>query len=116
MLNAIRRAVKSTKLNEVAYAGNIGIMELIKFKQKASQKQKDMLQSHIKNKKHKEAWKLVQDVTGVKLHKSVSENVSPDILPKAGAGQWGTDELKNTYLKDTPGQKIARFKDYKRHK
>lgn len=116
MLNAIRRAVKANKLNEAAYAGNIGIMELIKFKQKASQTQKDMLQSHIKNKKHKEAWKLVQDVTGVKLHKSVSENVSPDILPKAGAGQWGTNELRNTYQKDTPGQNIAKFKEYKRYK
>lgn len=44
------------------------------------------------------------------------ESVDPDILPKAGAGQWGTDELRKTYQKDTPGQNIARFKDYKRHK
>ena len=44
------------------------------------------------------------------------EMVSPDILPKSGAGQWGTNELKNTYQKDTPGQNITRFKDYKLHK
>lgn len=44
------------------------------------------------------------------------ESVSPDILPKAGAGQEGTDELRKTYLKDTPGQKIAKFKDYIRYK
>jgi hypothetical protein len=75
-----------------------------------------MLQSHIKNKKHKEAWKLVQDVTGVKLHKSVREEVKPDILSKAGAGQWGTDGLANTYKNDTPGQNITKFKDFKRHK
>ena len=104
------------QLDEAAYSGNIGVMELFKFHQKASQKQKDVLQSHIKNKKHKEAWKLVQDVTGVKLHKSVNEVVKPDILPKAGAGQWGTDELANTYKKDTPGQNITKFKDYKRYK
>ena len=104
------------QMNEATYQGNIGVMELFKFHQKASQKQKDVLQSHIKNKKHKEAWKLVQDVTGVKLHKSVNEEVKPDILPKAGAGQWGTDELANTYKKDTPGQNITKFKDYKRHK
>ena len=104
------------QMNEATYQGNIGVMELFKFHQKASQKQKDVLQSHIKNKKHKEAWKLVQDVTGVKLHKSVNEIVKPDILPKAGAGQWGTDELANTYNKDTPGQNITKFKDYKRHK
>jgi hypothetical protein len=28
----------------------------------------------------------------------------PDILPKSGAGAWGTDELTNTYKRDTPGQ------------
>ena len=28
----------------------------------------------------------------------------PDILPKSGAGAWGTDELANTYKRDTPGQ------------
>jgi hypothetical protein len=104
------------QLDEASYAGNIGMMELVKFHSKASPKDKSMLQSHIKNKKHKEAWKLVQDVTGVKLHKSVHEEVKPDILPKAGAGQWGTDELANTYKNDTPGQNITKFKDFKRHK
>lgn len=104
------------QMDEAVYQGNIGMMELIKFYQKASQKQKDVLQSHIKNKKSKEAFKLVQDVTGVKLHKSVNEVVNPDILPKAGAGADGTDELANTYKKDTPGQNITKFKDYKRHK
>jgi hypothetical protein len=48
--------------------------------------------------------------------KRLREKVEKDILPKAGGGQWGTDELKNNYLKGTPGQKIARFKEYKRHK
>jgi len=42
------------------------------------------------------------------------ESVSPDILPKAGAGQDGTNTLVNTYKNDTPeqGRKIKRFKDY----
>ena len=38
-----------------------------------------------------------------------------DILPKAGAGQEGTDELANTYKNDTPGQserKIDSFNDF----
>lgn len=40
-------------------------------------------------------------------------NIKPDILSKSGAGQDGTDTLKKTYQKDTPGQsKIIRFKDY----
>mgnify|MGYP003345995796 CR=1 FL=1 len=97
------------QLDEASYVGNIGVMELVKFYSKASPKDKSMLQSLIKRKKNEEAWKLVQDVTGVKLHKSVvGEEVKPDILPKAGAGQWGTYELANTYKNATPGQKITK--------
>jgi hypothetical protein len=45
---------------------------------------------------------------------SNKDNIKPDILPKAGAGQLGTNTLANTYKNDTPGQgrKIKRFKDY----
>lgn len=105
------------ELLEAAYAGNIGIMELIKFKKSATPDQNKQLDDHIKNKRHKEAWDLVRNVTGVKLHHSVAEEIDPDILPKAGAGQWGTDELTNTYLKDTPGQtpkKVKTFKEFKK--
>lgn len=41
------------------------------------------------------------------------DRISPDILPKAGAGQDGTDTLVKSYMRDTPGQnKIKNFKDY----
>ena len=120
MLEAIQRIAKSKilmeQLNETGYVGNIGIMELVKFQQKASPEQKKMLKSLIDKDKVKEAWKLVQDVTGMKLHKSVHEGISPDILPKSGAGQWGTDELRKTYQKDTPGQNVNKFKEFIRHK
>ena len=106
----------SESLFEAAYAGNIGIMELIKFKQKASDEQKKKFNDHVKNKRNKDAWKLVQDVTGVKLHKSVNEAVKPDILPVAGAGQWGTDKLRQNYQRNTPGQTVTRFKEYTKHK
>jgi hypothetical protein len=106
----------SEQLYEAAYAGNIGIMELIKFKQKATPDQKKKFDDHVKNKRNKDAWKMVQDVTGVKLHKSVNEGIKPDILPKAGAGAWGTDGLANTYKKDTPGQDVKKFKEYIKHK
>lgn len=52
------------------------------------------------------------------FEESLDETVSPDILPKSGAGAWGTDELTNTYKNDTPGQtpekkkKVISFKDY----
>ena len=106
----------SEQLCEAAYAGNIGIMELIKFKQKATPDQKKKFDDHVKNKRNKDAWKMVQDVTGVKLHKSVNEGIKPDILPKAGAGAWGTDGLANTYKKDTPGQDVKKFKEYIKHR
>lgn len=102
----------SEGLCEAAYAGNIGIMELIKFKQKATPEQKKKFDDHVKNKRNKHAWKMVQDVTGVKLHKSVNEQIKPDILPKAGAGQDGTETLVKSYMRDTPGQDIKKFKEY----
>lgn len=95
------------KINEASYAGNIGIMELIKFKQKANDKEKKEFDDHLKAKRHKEAWDTIQRVTGVKLHKSVHEEKKsphPDILPVAGAGQDGTDTLVKNYKRDTPGQ------------
>ena len=104
-----------SKVDEAAYIGNIGAMEMFKFHQKANKDHKEKLKVFIKNKDTKNAWKHIQNVTGVKLHKSVNEKISPDILPKSGAGQWGTDELLKTYMKDTPGQsKILGFKEYKK--
>ena len=116
MSEAVIRVVSNRKiLKEAAYAGNIGIMELIKFKQKANEQQKKQFNDHVKNKKHKEAWDLVQHVTGVKLHKSVHEEIKPDILPPSGAGNDGTDTLVKNYVKDTPGQgKLKSFKEYKK--
>ena len=118
MSEAVIRVVSNRKiLKEAAYAGNIGIMELIKFKSNATPEQKKKFDDHVKNKKHKDAWKLVQSVTGVKLHKSVTEQkTNPDILPVSGAGQDGTDTLVNNYKNDTPGQGLKSFKDYKSKK
>ena len=108
----------SKELLEAAYEGNIGIMELMKFHKTANDKQKKELQNHLKNKNHTGAWKLVQNVTGVKLHKSVAEEKqvpNPDILPKSGAGQDGTDTLVQSYTRDTPGQQSKKVKTFKQH-
>lgn len=99
-------------IGEAAYPGNVGFMELMKFHSKATPAQKKQLQSHIQNKKHKEFRDLIHTVTGVRLHKSVNEKIDPDILPKSGAGQDGTDELTKTYMKDTPGQNYKKFREY----
>jgi hypothetical protein len=120
MSNAVIRVVSNRKiLKEAAYAGNIGIMELIKFKSKATPEQKKKFDEFVKNKKAKEAWKLVQSVTGVKLHKSVTEekkSPNTDLLSVSGAGQDGTDTLVNNYNNDTPGQGLKSFKDYQKKK
>lgn len=100
------------KLNEASYAGNIGIMELIKFKQKASQEEKKQFDDHVKNNRHKEAWHMVQKVTGVKLHKSVHEE--QEFVSKAGAGEWGRPELLMNYQKVTPGQPAGQLPQQKK--
>jgi hypothetical protein len=102
------------ELLEASYPGNIGIMELIKFKQKANDKQKKEFDDHVKNKRHEQAWKVVQHVTGVKLHKSIHEK--QEFESKAGGGEDGSDRLVNSYMRDTPGyeqkKKPISFKKY----
>lgn len=115
MSQAVLRIARAKKtLNEASYAGNIGVMELVKFYQKATPSMVTELKRLIAQKKEREAWKMVQSVTGIKLHKSLheSKNIKPDILPVSGAGQWGTNELTKTYIKDTPGQSFKKFKEY----
>ena len=55
------------ELTELAYQGNIGIMELIKFNKMATPQQKIHLKKMIGDKMTSDAWKLIQSVTGVKL-------------------------------------------------
>jgi hypothetical protein len=57
-------------ITEAAYKGNIGVMEVIRFRNNATPEQIDQFHAHIKNKEHEKAWDLVQKVTGVKLHPS----------------------------------------------
>jgi hypothetical protein len=54
-------------VQEAAYDGNIGMMELAKFYMKASPADKQKLQDSIKSKRFKDAWKMIEKVTGVKL-------------------------------------------------
>jgi hypothetical protein len=54
-------------VQEAAYDGNIGMMELAKFYMNATDAEKKKLQDSIKAKKYKEAWSMVQAKTGVRL-------------------------------------------------
>lgn len=52
---------------EAAYAGNIGIMELMKFFQTAPKDLVAQVKELISQKRDKEVWKIVQTYTGTKL-------------------------------------------------
>lgn len=52
---------------EVAYKGNIGIMELSAFYQKANEQQKQLLQKLIADKDTDAVWELVYKVTGMRI-------------------------------------------------
>ena len=54
-------------LDEAAYPGNIGMMELAKFFQKATPEQIGMFKELLAKKDVKRAWALVSGVTGIKL-------------------------------------------------
>jgi len=55
-------------VGEASYPGNIGMMELAKFFQSASADQKQLFNQLLEKGKKGLAWKLIQDVTGVRLH------------------------------------------------
>ena len=64
MSEAVVRVVSNRKiLKEASYAGNIGIMELIKFKSKATPEQKKKFDKLLKDKKNKEVWERSEEHT-----------------------------------------------------
>jgi hypothetical protein len=55
---------------EAAYKGNIGIVELFQFYERAKKENPDLydeVQTLVKQKKEKEVWKIIQDFLNVKL-------------------------------------------------
>jgi dephospho-CoA kinase len=56
------------KVEEASYPGNIGAMEMFKFRQMASPKVWDLMKKLLANGKEEEAWRLLQKVTNTKLH------------------------------------------------
>jgi hypothetical protein len=55
-------------LSEASYPGNIGMMEMFKFYQIASEEDKKQMKELISKKLFDAAWQLLQKVTGVNLH------------------------------------------------
>ena len=54
-------------INELAYKGNLGVMELIKFHSTATPEQKKEMKEHLAAQRHEQALALLHRVTGVKL-------------------------------------------------
>ena len=54
-------------LIEASYAGNLGLMELLKFHQLATKEQSDKVKELIAKNRHIDAWAIVQNVSGTKL-------------------------------------------------
>lgn len=55
------------RLIELRYPGNLGMMEMFKFYQVASDEQKTEMKALLAQKDMRGAWELLQKVTGVKL-------------------------------------------------
>ena len=68
---------------EAAYKGNIGAMEMFKFYSKASDNEKMLLKKLIAAGQDRNAWRLIQKVTGVKLvGKEFDENFADGKNPQ----------------------------------
>ena len=52
---------------EAPYKGNIGMMEMFKFYQKATASEKSKMKQLLDAKKFDDAWKFIQEVTGMHL-------------------------------------------------
>lgn len=73
-------------IKELAYPGNIGMMELIKFQQVATPEEKVRMKFLLSTDK-KAAWQLLQKVTDVQLHEETLNEIdmSPSSLSKMAA-------------------------------
>ena len=56
-----------TLIIEASYAGNLGLMELLKFHQLATKEQSNKVKELIAKNQHIDAWAIVQNVSGTKL-------------------------------------------------
>ena len=69
------------RIYEAAYDGNIGFHEMFVFYDKATERQVDELEALITKKRFKDAWKLIQKVTGMKLKgKSFGEQKIREVI------------------------------------
>lgn len=61
--------VVKNNLDEAAYPGNLGFAELYRFHQKATPQQKQELSAALERGDIEKFFKLIHEVTGVKLYR-----------------------------------------------
>ena len=59
--------MRANEFVEASYPGNIGAMEVVRFMQTATPRQKTVLRKLIDADQLSKAWQLIQKVTGVRL-------------------------------------------------
>lgn len=55
-------------INEISYIQNLGVEEMFRFFQKATDKQKEQMKQLIAKKAYNAAWKLLQQVLNTTLY------------------------------------------------
>jgi hypothetical protein len=80
--NIIRRYDNKQDVSEASYPGNVGMMEVAEFFKMANEAQKKLFKELLEKGKRGLAWKLIQDVVGVKLQgKEFDENFADGKKP-----------------------------------
>lgn len=86
------RLREHNKMSEAPYKGNVGIMELIKFQKIATPEQKAKFNELVDQGAAKEAWALIQEVTGVKLY---TNDIAVAEVLKQVNGKWALVSKSN---------------------
>lgn len=109
--------MKVSELEETPYKGNIGFTELMMFYKSASDEQKQQLETLIEQGKNKEAWQLIQAVTGVKLQGPEFGNLDEIIRKVKGGYRLYSKKGKNlgTYPSKSGAEKRERQVQYFKH-
>lgn len=91
--------MRAVEFTEASYPGNIGAMEVVRFMQTATPREKTVLRKLIDADQLSKAWQLIQKVTGVKLQGlEFSEEY------QGGLRKWFKQKWVNIGKKDASGR------------
>ena len=96
------------KTTEASYEGNIGIMELFKFFNKAEKEDPKLVarvKEMIKQRRDREVWRIIQDYTGTQLTgKEFEGSIKEAIFREAGHGKYWCSTDKKWKYRQGPKQ------------